>query len=296
MRPYRDEALVMPKTFVIFLLFILFTLVGQAQTIPAQRLLLLIAGPSGDRISPTEQSVVSYLNQLRGEYGLYDLQMGTMHFDRPQEASILKGNLGFNPQAGVTVGLVQLSDQGMPVRTIYKAENVTRSTLDQEHRKLLSQWSQLSEKPLPEALAMPAVPTNPANPPNTNSSPPPLNPPVQQEVYTFEGIRTVVFSLQQKTSDLWNDFRNQPSRDDRMDVPVRNATLKLLESTTNLKTQHEAGVIFPLNELAAVRAAALEWKLTEPEFYLPPHLRTNVNPILDLIQKVEAIEYQGRQE
>ena len=35
-------------------------------------------------------------------------------------------------------------------------------------------------------------------------------------------------------------------------------------------------------------------RLTEPQFYLPPHLRTNVEPIVDLIEKVEAIEYQGR--
>jgi hypothetical protein len=285
----------MRKAYISIIIVVLCTLLCQAQSIPSQRLLLLIAGPSGDRISPTEQHVVAYLNRLRGEYGLYDLQMGTMHFDRPREASILTGPLGFSPNAGVTVGLVQLSEQGMPVQTIYKAENVTEATLEQEHRYLLSRWSELSSKPIPDALR--DVAANPNTNPNNNggnSTAPPPSQPATEEVYTFEGIRTVVTSLQHKTSDLWNDLRNQPSRDDRMDVPVRTATLALLEATTNLKTANESGIIFPIEQLQAVRVAGREWKLTEPQYYLPPHLRTNVGPVLELIQMVEAIEYQGR--
>jgi hypothetical protein len=268
----------------------------HAQSVPAQRLLLLIAGPSGDRISPTEQNVVSYMNRLRGEYGLYDLQMGTMHFDRAQEASILTGPLGFSPRAGVTVGLVQLSEQGIPIRTIYKAENVTEASLESEHRNLLGRWSELSDKPLPQALASSVSTTS--NPPasipdQTTSTTPPPNPPAEAVVFTFEGIRKVATTLQQQTSDLWLDFRNQPSRDDRMDVPVRTATLDLLEATTNLKTANESGIIFPLEQLKAVRLAGQKWKLTEPQYYLPPHLRAHVDPLLELIEMVEAIEYQG---
>ena len=251
----------MRKATLIALLWVLCLGMVQAQTIPTQRLLVLIAGPSGDRISANEQAVVSYMNQLRGEYELYDLQMGTMHFDRPQEAGILKNQLGFSPNSGVTVGLVQLSDRGIPSRTLYKAENVTKASLEREHLQLLKRWSELSAQPLPAAL-------QPAD--------------------------TAVNSLQQQTSDLCLDFRNQPSREDRLDVPVRQATLDLLEATTNLKTANQNGVIFPLAELEAVRSTGRDWKLTEPQFYLPPHLRTNVEPIVDLIEKVEAIEYQGR--
>lgn len=282
----------MRKATLITLLWVLCVCAVQAQTIPTQRLLVLIAGPSGDRISADEQAVVSYMNQLRGEYELYDLQMGTMHFDRPREAGILKNQLGFSPKSGVTVGLVQLSDQGIPARTLYKAENVTQASLEREHLQLLQRWSELSAQPLPAALTTSGTPVRP--PTNPDRSPPPLEPPAQMEVYTFEGIRTVVNTLQQQTSDLWLDFRNQPSRDDRLDVPVRQATLDLLEATTNLKTANQNGVIFPLAELEAVRSAGRDWKLTEPQFYLPPHLRTNVEPIVDLIEKVEAIEYQGR--
>lgn len=287
----------MRKSLLTVFLVYLCLLCCQAQSIPAQRLLLLIAGPSGDRISPTEQRVVGYLNGLRGEYGLYDLQMGTMHFDRAQEATILKGPLGFSPQAGVTVGLVQLSEKGIPIRTIYKAENVTEATLEQEHRNLLSRWSELSNQPLPQALAS-TVSTGqlpPSTAPTAGHTSPPPEPPAEQVVFTFEGIRTVVTALQQQTSDLWLDFRNQPSRDDRMDVPVREATLDLLEATTNLKAAHESGVVFPLPQLEAVRLAGQEWKLAEPQLYLPPHLRPHVEPMLDLIEMVKAIEYQGLQ-
>ena len=80
-----------------------------------------------------------------------------------------------------------------------------------------------------------------------------------------------------------------------MDVPVREATLDLLEATTNLKAAHESGVVFPLPQLEAVRLAGQEWKLAEPQLYLPPHLRPHVEPMLDLIEMVKAIEYQGLQ-
>jgi hypothetical protein len=282
----------MRKATLIALAWVFCLSTGHAQNIPTQRLLVLIAGPSGDRISANEQAVVSYMNQLRGEYELYDLQMGTMHFDRPREAGILKNKLGFSPDSGVTVGLVQLSEQGIPSKTLYKAENVTQASLQREHLQLLKRWSELSAQPLPAALQSQETASRP--PTNPDRTSPPLNPPARVEVYTFEGIRTVVNSLQQQTSDLWLDFRNQPSRDDRLDVPVREATLDLLEATTNLKAANQNGIIFPLAELEAVRAAGRDWKLTEPQFYLPPHLRTNVEPIVDLIDKVEAIEYQGR--
>ena len=62
----------MRKATLIALLWVLCLGMVQAQTIPTQRLLVLIAGPSGDRISANEQAVVSYMNQLRGEYELYD--------------------------------------------------------------------------------------------------------------------------------------------------------------------------------------------------------------------------------
>lgn len=103
---------------------------GFAQTqVPHQQLLLLVAGPSGDRIDPREKAVVDHLNSLRSNYNFSQLQMGTMHYDRPQEAALLKNTLGFSAQKGVTVGLVQLSESGIPIRTLYKMEQVTQGSL-----------------------------------------------------------------------------------------------------------------------------------------------------------------------
>lgn len=277
--------------------------VSAQNTVPYQKLLLLIAGPSGDRIDPTEQAVVGYLNELRGEYGLYNLQMGTMHFDRPRENKILSQGLGFRENAGVTVALVQLSDQGIPVRTLYKRESVTPNSLQAEHKSLLGKWSDFTGQELPAALR-PATSTTAQIPP-INDTPPvemsdnrtstqPLTPPESGEVYSFEGIRSVITDLQKNTEALWNGVKNQPLREDRMDVPVREALLEFKNASEQLLAAHKKGVIYPLAELEQTRIAGRRWKLTEPRIYLPVEFRKDVQPILILLKQLEAIEYQGR--
>ena len=291
---------VSPKRSICTVLLALLCTVCWAQTrLPYQQLLLLIAGPSGDRISPTEQSVVSFLNNLRGEYGLSTVQMGTMHFDRPRESRILKDSLGLSPQNGVSIALVQLSDQGVPIRALYKRENVTPQSLQRDHKQLLARWSEVSGETLPAALQ-----TMAENPPI--QTPPPANPPQHTPpasgaperkldvVYTFEGIRKIVFDLQTRSDTVWNGFKNAPMREDRMDVPLRQATLGLVEAAVNLRRAHEEGVIYPLEQLEAVRNVGREWKLAEPQFYLPVEQRGQVEPILRLLDELETIEYQGR--
>lgn len=267
-------------------------------SIPYQKLLLLIAGPSGDRISPTEQGVVSYLNNLRGEYGLSEIQMGTMHFDRPKEAKLLKSSLGLNPSRGVSLALVQLSDKGLPVRTLYKQENVTAASLQAQQSELLAKWSELSGEALPPELGLNPTPPQQGVPP-TNPNPPSTNPDNSSaqrkidQVYSFEGVRSVVTELNDSLSSVWEHFKNAPMRDDRLDVPLRKSTLGLLEASVNLRRAHEEGVLYPFPQLEAVRRAGREWKLAEPQFYLPVEDRSAVSGILHLLDQVETIEYQG---
>lgn len=299
----------MRKLSLILLLISLTCLPCLAQNVPYQRLLLLVAGPSGDRIDPTEQQVVSYLNQLRGQYNLYNLQMGTMHYDRPQERRLLTQVLGFRPAAGVTVGLVQLSEQGYPQQTLYKSESVTPSTLKAQQRELMGKWSQLTGESVPPELrsatsaGTPPQMTPPSDlggppemtPPSDNgTSSEPVAPPQSGEVYSFEGIRTVVTSLQQKTTSVWDDLKNKPLREDRMDVPVREATVALKQASDQLFQAHKRGVVYPLDLLEQVRARGRDWKHTDPRVYLPVELRSEVQPILNLLEQIEAIEYQGR--
>lgn len=278
----------------------------QAQAnVPYQRLLLLIAGPSGERISPDEQGVVSYLNQLRGEYQLYNLQMGTMHYDRPEEAQILKNNLGFDPSVGITVGLVQLSNQGIPVKTLYKEEGVTPQMAAERHRELLTRWSQVSGETIPEALkAVASNTTSPVNgvqdpqtqPPTISSdSSSALPPPQKGPALTPEGIGNTIGLLEQETAALFQDFRNQPVREDRMDLPLRDATLELSQAAQLLRLARDRGLVYPMEELQKVRAAGRAWRLAEPQFYLPVHLRKEVKPMLELLRLIESIEAQGRE-
>lgn len=269
------------------------------ESIPYQRLLLLVAGPSSDHIDSTEQEVVSYLNQLRFEYELSNLQMGTMHFDRPREAELLKNTLGFSPAAGISVGLVQLSDDGIPSRTLYKRDNVNRSIIESEHKKLLRQWADLSQQNLPPAFnsatsTHPSLPNQP-NPPETNPSATTLPPPQKKTTLTREGISTTISLLDQKIATLYDTIKNCPIRDDRMDIPLREATLKLSNEARLLRLAKDRGLVYPMQELRNVRAAGRAWRLAEPQYYLPVNQRNQAKPILELLDLVESIEAQGRE-
>lgn len=281
--------------------------IAQPAGIPYQRLLVLVAGPSGDRIDPREKAVVDHLNSLRSQYNFAQLQMGTMHYDRPQEAALLKNPLGFSPQKGITVGLVELSEQGLPVRTLYKMEQVTKASLLAAQNDLLSRWSQVTGQPLPRELR-PAgtvggptsggpVAANPASeagyPPASSGQPwiPSISNPSQ--VYTFEGVQAVIFGIDDRVGGMWKSLMNAPMRSDGNDLPVREQTKALAEATLALREASKAGVIYPMSQLAEVARVGRAWQATEPQYYLPVPMRGNVEPILGLLRQVEEIQSQG---
>ena len=278
-----------PSFFVVCLLLYLFALGALAQTtVPSQRLLLLIAGPSGDRIDPQETAVVEHLNGLRGEYGFTELQMGTMHYDRPQEAVLLKNVLGFSPNKGVTVGLVQLSEQGVPVRTLYKVESVTKGKLLAAQNDLLSRWSSTTGQPLPPGLRPTAANSSPAT-----SGTSPLTPAYDGTIYSKEGIRYVIQTLDDQVSALWGTFRNAPIREDGNDLVLREETKAFSEATAALRATSDLGVILPLEELMAVARAGRKWAAAEPQYFLPVPLRQQVKPLNGLLKMVDEISAQG---
>lgn len=274
----------------------------QPANIPYQSLLVLVAGPSGDRIDPQEKAVVAHLNGLRKSYDFSQLQMGTMHYDRPQEAALLKSKLGFSPQKGITVGLVQLSPQGLPVRTVYKMEGVTQSSLLAAQNDLLSRWSQITGQPLPQELrpagsvggptsgGNPPVASNPTNPAANPWMAPNVNP---SQVYSFEGVKAVVIGVDDLSGGMWQTLMNAPLRSDGNDVALREQTKVLAEATAALRLAHEAGVIYPMEQLSAVSRAGRAWQATEPQYYLPVSLRGGVTPLLGLLRQVEEIQVQG---
>lgn len=276
---------------------------GFAQTqVPHQQLLLLVAGPSGDRIDPREKAVVDHLNSLRSNYNFSQLQMGTMHYDRPQEAALLKNTLGFSAQKGVTVGLVQLSESGIPIRTLYKMEQVTQGSLLAAQNDLLSRWSQYTGQPLPTALrpagsvggptsSGTSTPTNTTSAGSTNQPWIPTTTPT--EVYTFEGIHTVVNGIDETAGQLWGNLMNAPLRSDGNDVKVREQSKALSEATAALRAAHESGVIYPMEQLASVARIGRAWQNSEPQYYLPVPLRGQVEPMKKWLTMIEEIHAQG---
>jgi hypothetical protein len=279
---------------------------AQQPTIPYQKLLLLVAGPSGDRIDPREKAVVDHLNNLRSTYNFPELQMGTMHYDRPSEAALLKNTLGFSPQKGITVGLVQLSEKGLPARTLYKMEQVTQSSLMAAQNDLLSRWSQTTGQPLPRDLR----PAGTVGGPTANGSPvsnggPVASNPTQpttlpwipnitpRQVYTFEGIQAVSFATDDLVGGMWKTLMNAPLRSDGNDLAVREQTKALADATLALRSATQSGVIYPLDQLSAVARVGRAWLASEPQYYLPVPMRSNVQPLSDLLRMVEEIQVQG---
>lgn len=271
-------------------------------TIDPSKLLLLVAGPSGDRIDPQEKAVVEHLNGLRKEYNFSQFQMGTMHYDRPQEAALLKNTLGFSPQKGVTVGLVQLSDQGIPVRTLYKMESVTQAKILSAQNDLLSRWSRTTGQPLPPGLRPQAQ--NPTAPPVASNLPRPTQPTgatdpwmaqptTGQTVYTEEGIRTVITALDDQVAALWGQLRNAPLREDGNDLVLREQTKALAEATAALRAKSDSGVILPLAEVLAVAQYGRAWNSAEPQYFLPVPMRGEVKPLGGLLHMIDEIAAQG---
>lgn len=261
--------------------------------IPADRLLLLVAGPSGNRIDPDEHAIVNFLNDVRDENQLNNLKLGTMHFDRFQEYRMLEQALGIYEASGITIALVELSNRGEPLRTFSQFSGVTASNLRNEHRELLTLWSDISGQGIPSSLRVAAqvTPVTPQEPPVETGLPQPM---AGEYIYSFEGIRSVIIRLDQNTNDVWATFRNQPLRSDRSDTSLRQATVNLIAAIDDLKQAHFNGIIYPIAQLEAVRSAGIQWRLSGPRTYLPSELQEQVNPILNLIRQAEEIEAQGK--
>lgn len=272
---------------------------AQAPTIPYKSLLLLVAGPSGDKIDPRERAVVDHLNTIRRSYNFPQLQLGTMHYNRRDEAALLKNTLGFSPAKGITVGLVQLSDQGLPVRTLYKLEGVTQASLMAAQNDLLSRWSQTTRQPLPRELRPPSAggPASPGGVPvasTTSPAQPWMIPNITPtQVYTFEGIQAVIKAIDDYSGGMWKNLMNAPLRSDGNDLAVREQTKALAEATLALRQASEAGVIFPMEQLAAVSRAGKAWQAAEPQYYLPVPLRGSVQAMTGLLHQVDEIQVQG---
>ncbi|MBI3928754.1 MAG: hypothetical protein HY319_24655 [Armatimonadetes bacterium] len=270
---------------------------AAAQTYKPEELLVLIVGGSADSISADEKAVVNRLNQLRGEYGMKQLRMGTMHFDRPKEAVYLRDVLGIRETDVVSVSLVLLDNRtGRPVRNLYTISRVSRQAIDAAEDELLRQWSELSGVPLPSSLRPtgPGVPvTRPtATPTKRPTSAPPRTPVPTGEVLTHEGVLGIAKEAERSSAALWEQVRNRPMRDDGQDKLLRQALLGLVERTRLLRIALEEGIVNPSNRFQGVLQSTREFEQSGPTYYLPVELRQQVPGFMKILRRVEQAYYQ----
>lgn len=242
-----------------------------AQAVKPQQLLVLIVGPSGDRIAPEENQVVERLNRLRSEAGLTQLQMGTMHWDRPAEARFVRDTLGVDRNDLVAVALVQLDSQGRPHKPLHVERKVTAARIDAAQEQVLRRWSQLSGVSLPMAVSAPVVVPRPVP---------------GAEVMTSEGILNVARQTETLANQLWEDLRNRPLRDDRKDVALRSALFGLVEHSRLLRIAMEEGLVNPVERFQRTLRSGDDLKAGEPQYYLPVDLRGREKPLFQSLEQL----------
>lgn len=228
-------------------------------TVRPERLMVLVIGPSSNPVNPDEADAVQRLNQLRRQNGLEAMQLGTMHFDQPEQAKFAKERLGIQRKDLVAVALVELDDRKSPKRSLYTIPRVTGDKLD-SLQGTVTRWAQMAGVPLR---------------PRTDLDEPPL----RDEQMTQEGILNTARRLETLTSRLWDSVKNEPLRRDQADRPVRRALLGLAENARLLRAALEQGRVNPREQFELVVDSGQEWRDSRPELSLPVPYRGQVPSI-----------------
>lgn len=115
----------------VFLLLLL-TQMLWAQNLKPDQMMVLLIGASASNPSPDQVAVLARLKALRQQPSFRQLKIGTMHFDRPNEARFASQVLGVDRSQLPCLCLVQLDSQlKRPVRKLYSMPRVTRQQLEQ---------------------------------------------------------------------------------------------------------------------------------------------------------------------
>lgn len=227
-------------------------------TLDPQRMMVLVIGPSSNPVNPDEADAVQRLNQLRRQNGLEAMQLGTMHFDQPEQAKFAKERLGVQRKDLVAVVLVELDNRNLPKRNLYSIPRVTADKLD-SLQGTVTRWAQMAGVPLR---------------PRTEIDEPPTG-----EQMTTEGILNTARVLENLTSRLWNSVKNEPLRRDQADRPVRRALLGLAENSRLLRSALEQGRVNPREQFELVVDSGEEWRDSRPALTLPVPYRGQVPSI-----------------
>lgn len=115
----------------LLLLGLLWCTTALALALRPEQMMILVIGPSADNPDADQVAVVDRLQALRQDPAWRQLQMGTMHFDRPREAEFARKVLGIQRHDLPCLVLVQLNEKRVPARKLYALPRVTRRSLEQ---------------------------------------------------------------------------------------------------------------------------------------------------------------------
>lgn len=237
-----------------------------------ERLMVLVIGPTSNPVNPDEADAVQRLNQLRRQNGLEAMQLGTMHWDQPEQARFARERLGISKKDLVAVVLVELDERNTPRRSLYSLPRVTADDLD-SLQGTVTRWAQMAGVPL---------------------RPRPLEgeDPIHREQMTAEGILNTARVLESLTSRLWESVKNEPLRRDQADRPLRRSLLGLAENSRLLRSALEQGRVNPREQFELVLDSAQEWRDARPELTLPVPYRGQVPSIDEALSGIRQAYHQ----
>ena len=158
------------RVLVLLVLAVVASLSASPQTFEPGQLMLLVIGRSAAPPDPDQVILLEHVQALRNSPGLTELQVATMHFDRPREASFARQVLGVSAEQLPCVCLVQLDSAGQrPLRSLYCWPQVTGAKLAQVDQ-MADTWARMASQPLP-LITPQAPPTFTAPPPSGRDTP-----------------------------------------------------------------------------------------------------------------------------
>ena len=241
----------------------------------ADDMMILVIGPSAQRIDPNEARVVARLNALLEQSAYARLTVATIHFDRPQEADFAKQVLGVTAAELPLLCLVELDPATrQPIRRISSVPRVRAANLDCVD-KMAATWAQAAAVTEPE-------PPRPKDPGNQGS-----------EIYSYEGVSSVIRELDALASDMWDQTKNLPLlREDGSDQPSRRALLGVAEYSHNLREALDRGIENPREQMEGVLYSRDRLTAQQPELFLPVAVRPSIPRLVELLNRVEDIYRQ----
>lgn len=251
--------------------------IAFSQSFEPNQLMLLVIGRSANRPDGDQKALLNHVQNLRN--GLPELQVATMHFDRPREAAFARQVLGVSAQQLPAVCLVQLDSKGQkPVRSLYCWPKVTGARLAQVDQ-MADRWAMMARQPMPMITPQMAPnyperggPPEPVQPVSYQTypsyQPPPPSHPVVPEARekVFAGVNLLTDSwLRSKNGRFACCFQNDGN------LVVYSLASQPMKPLWNSQTQNQGAAVMRLGSDGVLRmlsaAGNVVWQAGRSSFF-----------------------------